>query len=99
MAKKIKEASYILKALVALPGYERKELKIGMSVTLNEEVGDKFAKRGFLVKASAAKSKVDKGSAALEEQVKDLTEANAVLEEANKSLTEQLEEATKPDDK
>ena len=95
MAKKV----YVLKALVALPKYDRKDLKIGMSVELDQKIGDAFAKRGFLVKANAAASKTDKGSEALKKENETLKEANAALEEANKSLTEQLEEATKPDDK
>ena len=93
MAKK--ESNYILKALVALPNYDRKDLKLGMSIVLDEVVGDKFAARGFLVKANAAVSKSDKASDDLSEKVEALTKDNAALEEANKALSEQLQALTK----
>ena len=49
---------YILKTVgINLPNYDRKDLKVGMSVTLEEKVGDGFAKRGFLTKATAAPTK------------------------------------------
>jgi len=93
MAKKDeakKQANYILKTVgINIPGYDRSELKVGRSVTLEEEVGDKFTERGFLVKASAAKPKSDKASAALKKE-------NESLKQENKTLLEQLEEATKP---
>ena len=77
MAKK--KAHYILKALVAIPNYDRKDLKIGMSVELEEEVGDKYAKRGFLVKASEAVSKDDKALEALKAENAKLKAENAKL--------------------
>lgn len=84
MAKK--KSNYILKALVALPNYDRKDLKLGMSVQLEEEVGDKFAKRGFLVKASEAVSKGDKELEALKKENADLVKANEALSKELEAL-------------
>lgn len=78
----VKKANYILKTTgISLPDYERKNLKVGMSVTLDEKVGDKFADRGFLTKANEAKPNTT------EEKLK---EENAQLKEANAALTKEL---------
>ena len=87
MAKKL----YILKTVgINLPDYDRKDLRVGMSVELEQKVGDKIAERGFLVKANAAAKKTDKASKALTDKVAELEKANAELSESNKALTEEL---------
>lgn len=61
-----KKVNYILNTVgIQIPGYERKDLKVNMSVVLDEKVGDGFVKRGFLTKASDAVSKDDKAIAKL----------------------------------
>lgn len=64
-----KKCNYILKTVgITLPNYDRKDLKLGMAISLDEEIGDKFAKRGFLVKASEVQSKDDKELSALKKE-------------------------------
>lgn len=84
------KVNYILKALIAIPGYDRKDLRVGMSVELVEEVGDKFVARGFLVKANAAQAKDEKVLASVNKANAELTQANAVLVKANAALTEEI---------
>lgn len=92
MTKKV----YILKTVgITIPNYDRKDLKVGMSVSLDEKVGDKFAKRGFLVKANAAATKADKTNTALEKANKTLTEKLAVADKALESLNESASEEVK----
>jgi len=86
----VKKANYILNTVgITLPDYERKNLKVGMSVTLTEKVGDKFAKRGFLTKANEAKS--NSSNDKLKEENEVLAKENESLKEQNKALSNELE--------
>lgn len=85
MAKK--KVNYILNTVgISLPDYERENLKVGMSVTLEEELGDKFAKRGFLTKANEAKPNTT---------LEKLKEENEELKKNNEALSKELEELKK----
>ena len=82
-----KDKVYILKTVgVSIPGYDRKDLKVGMSVTLDSKVGDAFAKRGFLTKADAAAPKVEKVNKALQDENAKLLAENEALQEQLKAL-------------
>ena len=80
MAEKV----YILKMIIDIPNYERKDLKIGMSVSMDETVGDKFAKRGFVVAADMVAPKNEKELAKENAQLKARV---AQLEAENKTLS------------
>ena len=82
-----KKANYILKTVgITLPDYKRENLKVGMSVELEEKVGDKFASRGFLVKAGEAKPNTT---------IEKLKDENAALTKDNEALTEKVAALTK----
>ena len=104
MAKKI----YILKTVgITLKGYKREDLKVGMSVNVEEKVGDAYAKKGLLVKADAVapKSNADDLAKANEQLTKELEgvkselaesqKANEDLTKANEKLAKDLEAAKK----
>lgn len=76
------KAQYILKTVgITLPGYERKDLKVGKSVTLDSKIGDGYAERGFLVKAEETITKEDNG---LKAENAKLKAENAKLKAAQK---------------
>jgi len=88
-----KKASYILLTVgVTLPGYERKDLKTGKVVVLDEEVGDAYAKKGLLKKGVVVdKTSTDKELDSAISKVKDLTEENDSLKSKFKPLSESHE--------
>lgn len=45
---------------MSFPDHKRSEIKMGAVIKLDTEVGDKFAKRGFLVKGSKIESNDEK---------------------------------------
>lgn len=80
-----KTVNYILKTTgITLPDYKRSDLVVGKCVQLEESVGDKFAARGFVVKASEAASKDDNA-------LNTLKEKNAKLVKANEALSKEIE--------
>lgn len=69
MTDKKSQANYILNTVgITLPGYKRSDLKIGKCVTLDEKVGDGYAKRGFLTKGDKVASVQDHKLEALKKE-------------------------------
>lgn len=94
-----KKAVYILMSVgLTLPGYKRKDLKVGKAVTLDEKIGDAYAKKGLLKKGEAVeKTPLDKELGYATLKVKELTQDNELLgaklsvsEKANQPLKDQL---------
>lgn len=78
--KKEKQSNYILKTVgITLPGYKRKDLKVGKCVVLDESVGDRYANKGFLVKGDKAVSDKNNIIADLKKENSDLKTELAAL--------------------
>lgn len=84
MGEKTVEAKlYIIKHDgIQLPGVKRDDIRIGATVKLMPEVGDKFAERGFLQDASTVVE--------MEAPDEKLLRENAKLKEENAKLKEQI---------